>query len=51
MVVCKGTAEQAPALLFEATLIRSRDQPQAKEGSREAPAFRPTKLPKLSGAR
>ena len=51
MVVCKGTAEQAPGLIFEATLIRSRDQVPAKEADREAPAFRPTKLPKLRGAR
>jgi hypothetical protein len=51
MVVCKGTAEQAPGLIFEATLIRSRDQALVKEDNREAPAFRPTKLPNLRGAR
>jgi hypothetical protein len=51
MVVCKGTAEQAPGLVFEATLIRSRDQTPAMEDNREAPAFRPTKLPKLRGVR
>jgi hypothetical protein len=51
LVVCKGTAEQAPGLIFEATLIRSRDQMPAKEDNREAPAFHPTKLPKLRGAR
>ena len=51
MVVCKGTAEQAPGLIFEATLIRSRDQTPAKEDNREAAAFRSTKLPKLRDAR
>ena len=51
MVVCKGTAEQAPGLIFEATLIRSRDQTPAKKDNREAPAFHATKLPKLRGAR
>jgi hypothetical protein len=51
MVVCKGTAEQVPGLIFEATLIRSRDQTPAKEDNREAPAFHPTKLPKVRGAR
>lgn len=51
MVVCKGTAEQAPGLIFEATLIRSRDQAPAKENTREGTAFRSTKLPKLRGAR
>ena len=51
MVVCKGTAEQAPGLTFEATLIRSRDQTPVQEDNREAPAFHPTKLPKLRGAR
>jgi len=47
MVVCKGTADQAPGLIFEATLIRSRDQTQANKDNRKAPAFHPTKLPKL----
>jgi hypothetical protein len=47
----QGTAEQAPGLIFEATLIRSRDQTLVKEDNREAPAFHPTKLPKLQGAR
>ena len=51
MVLCKGTAEQAPGLTFEATLIRSRDQTPVKEDNREAPAFHPTKLPKLRGVR
>jgi hypothetical protein len=51
MVVCKGTAEQAPGLIFEATLIRSRDQTSAEKENRETPAFHPTKLPKLRGAR
>ena len=51
MVVCKGTAKQAPGLLFEATLIRSRDQTPVKKDNRQAPAFHPTKLPKLRGAR
>jgi hypothetical protein len=50
MVVCKGTAEQAPGLTFEATLIRSREQTPTKEGDRVAP-FHPTKLPKLRGIR
>ena len=47
-VVCKGAAEQAPGLIFEATLIRSREQTPTKEDNR---VFRPTKLPKLRGAR
>ena len=51
MVACKGTAEQAPGLIFEATLIRSRDQTPVKQDNRDAPAFRPTKLPNLHGAR
>jgi hypothetical protein len=51
MVVCKGTAEQAPGLIFEATLIRSRDQTPAKEDNRDVPAFDPTRLPQLRGAR
>ena len=51
MVVCKGTAEQAPGLIFEATLIRSRDETPVNEDNQETPAFRPTKLPKLRGAR
>jgi hypothetical protein len=53
MVVCKGTAQQAPGLVFEATLIRSRDQAPAREAVRPAstPAFRVTPLPKLRGAR
>ena len=51
LVVCKGTAEQAPGLIFEATLIRSRDQMPVKEDNRDARAFRPTKLPKLRGTR
>ena len=51
LVVCKGIAEQAPGLIFEATLIRSRDQTSAEKENREKPAFHPTKLPKLRGAR
>ena len=51
MVVCKGTAGEAPGLIFEATLIRSRDQTPAKKDNREAPAFHATKLPKLRGVR
>jgi hypothetical protein len=51
MVVCKGTAEQAPGLMFEATLIRSRDQAPAKEENREPRAFHPTTLPKLRSVR
>lgn len=51
LVVCKGTAEQAPGLAFEATLIRSRDQAEAKAKDREPVAFDSTKLPKVRRAR
>lgn len=51
MVVCKGTAEQAPGLIFEATLIRSRDQTAAKKDNREVPPSQASKLPKLRGVR
>lgn len=39
MVVCKGTTEQAPGPIFEATLIRSRDQALAKEDNRQGLAL------------
>jgi hypothetical protein len=53
MVVCKGTAAQAPGLVFEATLIRSREQAPAIVASQPSPtpAVRITALPKFRGTR
>ena len=53
IVVCKGTAAQAPGVVFEATLIRSRDQTPIKRDVHQerVPAPRTTKLLKLRGAR
>lgn len=47
-VVCSGTAEQAPGLAFEATLIRSRDQLPQRDPPPIIP-FDATKLPKIQG--
>ena len=49
MVVCSGTAEQAPGLTFRATLIPSRGQSSVGIGSKPppvTPAFDAAKLPK-----
>ena len=42
-----GTAEQAPGLLLEGTLILSEGPPPAPEPMRPAPEFNPNRFPKL----
>jgi hypothetical protein len=51
MASCSGTAEQAPGMLFEATLFLGQDQ--APESDRKGPAvkFNAGKLPKGSDSR
>jgi hypothetical protein len=52
---CSGRAEQAPELVFEATLILSRDHPSVPDVKRASVNFVPSELPKRfddrSGAR
>jgi hypothetical protein len=42
-----GTADQAPGLLLEGTLILSEQTPLAQEPARPTPEFNPHSLPKL----
>jgi hypothetical protein len=51
IVVCSGTTEQAPGLVFEATLIRSHDQSPSKLASGYLPGtpFDAIKFPKVQG--
>jgi hypothetical protein len=47
IVTCRGTADAAPGLAFEATLIPSQDVPPEPAANRPAPKFDASKLPKL----
>jgi hypothetical protein len=45
MASCSGAAEQAPGVVFEATLFLSQDQPPVSDTKRAAPNFSADKLP------
>jgi hypothetical protein len=47
IATCSGTADAAPDIAFEATLIPSHDAPAMPEANLPAPKFDVTKLPKL----
>lgn len=52
VVVCSGTTDQAPGLLFKATLIRSQDQVfEPKHESPQLSPFNSALFPKIHGGR
>jgi T3SS negative regulator,GrlR len=51
MASCSGTAEQAPGMVFEATLFLGQDQPPESDRKRAAVKFEAGKLPKGSDSR
>jgi hypothetical protein len=52
MVVCSGTTEQAPGLVFQATLIRVQEAPSVLNAERPPiPPFDPLKMPRIRAGR
>jgi hypothetical protein len=51
MALCSGTAEQAPGVVFEATLFLSQDPPPKSDVKHPAAKFNADRLPKGSDGR